>query len=196
MIQTPGIQVYGEFNQDIAASDEYLTLHFSPSAAPRKQRWRNYGLSADFLGDYFAAFFPGNTPVHGQINQRDAVKAAVSFIANELLENAVKYSETVGDRPITISLYLYQQKIMFQVVNFSDRPTTENYQQFIEELICSDPNILYTQQLEKTAMGHAESCIGILTMINDYGARFGWQFHPLKEAPEIVQVSVMAVLDV
>lgn len=196
MIKTTGIQIYGEFSQNIAASDEYLTLHFSPSTAPRKQRWRNYGLSADFLGDYFAAFFPGDAPVNGQINQRDAVKAAVSFIANELLENAVKYSESVGDRPIIISLYLYQQRILFQVVNFSDRPTTENYQHFIEELSNSDPNTLYAQQLEKTAMGHSESCIGILTMINDYGARFGWQFQNLEEAPEVVQVSVVAVLDV
>jgi len=196
MIKTTGIQIYGEFNQNVAASDEYLTLHFSPSTAPRKQRWRNYGLSADFLGDYFAAFFPGDTPTQGQINQRDAVKAAVSFIANELLENAVKYSESVGDRPITISLYLYQQQIMFQVVNFSDRPATLTYQQFIEDLANTDLDLLYAQQLEKTALGMGKSCIGILTMMNDYGARFGWQFQDLPDTPDIVKVSVVAVLDV
>ncbi|MBD1912798.1 MULTISPECIES: ATP-binding protein [unclassified Leptolyngbya] len=196
MIDTTGTHVYGEFTSTIAASDEYLTLHFSPSNAPRKQRWRNYGLSADFLGDYFAAFFPGDTPTNGQINQRDTVKAAVSFIANELLENAVKYSETVGDRPITISLYLYKQKIVFQVVNFSDRSTTKSYQQFIEELSHSDPDMLYAQQLEKTALGTGESCIGILTMINDYGASFSWQFQELDSTPEVVQVAVMVSLDV
>jgi hypothetical protein len=31
---------------------EYLTLAFSPLSAPLRSRWRNNGLSADFLGDY------------------------------------------------------------------------------------------------------------------------------------------------
>lgn len=191
-----GTQTYGEFTPSISASDEYLTLHFSPSTTPRKQRWRNYGLSADFLGDYFAAFFPGDTLPNGQLNRREVVKAAVSFIANELLENAVKYSESIGDHPITITLYLYKQKIIFHVLNFSDRTTAHRYQQFVEHLTQSDPDALYTEQLEQTALGTGNSCIGILTMINDYAAKFGWQFQALDQNSEVVQISVVAFLEV
>ena len=34
-----------------ASECEYLTLAFSPTSAPLRSRWRNNGLSADFLAD-------------------------------------------------------------------------------------------------------------------------------------------------
>lgn len=189
MVHVPGSRIYGERIPEMSGSDEYLTLHFSPGAAPRKQRWRNYGLSADFLGDYFATFFPGDELTEAQINRRESVKSAVSFIANELLENAVKYSNSKKEYPITITLYLYEQKIIFQVINYSDRPTASRYQTFVETLIESDIDEIYTQHLEKVALGSGESCMGVLTMINDYSATFGWQFQDSPEDLEDVTPS-------
>jgi hypothetical protein len=43
-----------------AGECEYLTLAFSPTSAPLRSRWRNNGLSADFLGDYVTTFLPTN----------------------------------------------------------------------------------------------------------------------------------------
>jgi hypothetical protein len=189
-------QTFGAFLGELPASEEYLTLNFSPSSAPRKRRWSNYGLSADFLGDYFAAFFPGDEVPDSKINRRDTVKAAVSYIANELIENAVKYSDEQANLPISITLYLYEQEIIFQIINYANPAMVEKYQAFIQQLLNSDPDEFYTRQLEKAAVGMGESNMGLLTMINDYSARFGWKFQPVGIIPGVIRVSVMARLEV
>ncbi|PSB13782.1 ATP-binding protein [filamentous cyanobacterium CCP2] len=200
MTNTFVAQTFGAFTDDFSAGEEYLTLSFSPNSAARKRRWGNYGLSADFLGDYFAAFFPGDAVCDSPINRRDTVKAAVSYIANELIENAVKYSEASAKLPISISLYLYEEQIVFRAVSYANQAESDRYQAFIRELLNSELDELYGQQLEKTATGSGESNMGILTMINDYAACFSWKFQPLDDAvaahSEIVQVNVLVRLDV
>lgn len=188
------IKTYGVFLEDVPNSEEYLTLQFSPAYAPRNQRWKNYGLSADFLGDYFATFFPGDDVPNSKINRQATVKAAVSYIANELLENAVKYSDEVANLPITITLKLYEQQILIEVTNHATPQVVATYQQFIEELLSTDLDELYAQQLEKTALGLGGSNMGILTMMNDYGAEFGWQFQVQTLNPDVIRVRVMARL--
>ncbi len=196
MTQTTAVQTFGNVPAEMLASEEYLTLNFSPSSAPRKRRWGNYGLSADFLGDYFAAFFPGDAIPDSKINQRDTVKATISYIANELLENAVKYSDDSVGYPVSISLYLYERQIIFQVVNYTKSVVAENYQRFIQDLLSSDLDEFYTKQLEKAATGLAGSSMGVLTMMNDYGAQFGWRFQPSQKDPDVLQVDVLVYLDV
>ncbi|OLP17641.1 ATP-binding protein [Leptolyngbya sp. 'hensonii'] len=195
MLPTSTLQIYGEFTEEIPPSEEYLTLHFSPNSAARKRRWGNFGLSADFLGDYFAAFFPGDEVPESKINLRDTVKAAVSFIANELLENAVKFNEDAANCPVSISLHLYEREIIFCVVNYANPTIAETYQTFIRELLNSDLDEFYTQQLEKAATGMSGSSMGLLTMINDYAARFGWKFQPFEPYPDVIEVRVLVRLD-
>jgi len=189
-------QTFGAFFEEIPESEEYLTLNFSPSSAPRKRRWNHYGLSADFLGDYFAAFFPGDAVPDSKINRKDTVKAAVSYVANELIENAVKYSDELVNLPISIALHLYEREIIFQVTNYANQKTVKKYQTFIQEILDADLNELYIRQLEKAAMGEGNSNMGLLTMIHDYAARFGWKFQSTTKHPAIICVSVMAHLDV
>ena len=196
MVQTNDSQIFGAFLEVIPASEEYLTLNFSPSSAPRKRRWSNYGLSADFLGDYFAAFFPGDALPNSQINRRNTVKASVSYIANELIENAVKYSDEAFSLPISITLFLYELEIIFQITNYSTLDVGEDYQTFVQAILNSEPGEFYMQQLEKTATGSGGSSMGLLTMINDYSAQFGWRFQTSHHHPDAVQVTVMAHLKV
>ena len=56
MMMSETLGNYGER----AGECEYLTLAFSPTSAPLRSRWRNNGLSADFLGDYVTTFLPAN----------------------------------------------------------------------------------------------------------------------------------------
>lgn len=196
MVPANDVQTFGTFLETVPASEEYLTLNFSPSSAPRKRRWSHYGLSADFLGDYFAAFFPGDTLPNSPINRRNTVKATVSYIANELIENAVKYSDEAFPLPISISLFLYELEIIFQITNYSNLRVGKDYQSFVQTVLSSEPNEFYMQQLEKTAMGSGVSSMGLLTMINDYSAQFGWRFQTSHHSPEVVQVSVMVHLEV
>jgi hypothetical protein len=45
-------------------------------------------------------------------------------------------------------------------------------------------------------MGDGGSSMGILTMMNDYSARFGWQFQTIEDISDVFKVDVMAYLDV
>ncbi len=184
---------FGQFLDPIPPSHEFLTLNFSLNPTPRINRWRNYGLSADFLGDYFAAFFPGDKLDSSPINRRDTVKASISYIANELLENAIKYSDTSIGLPASIALYLYEDSIIFEVTNPTQASTAEQYQQFIETLLQADLASLYIEQLEKNAMSGDSSNMGLLTILNDYETRLGWKFTDINS---FVKVSVMAQVDV
>ncbi|WP_019501420.1 slr1658 superfamily regulator [Pseudanabaena sp. PCC 6802] len=189
------MQIFGEFIDELPVSEEYLTIHFSPGSTPRKKRWSNYGLSADFLGDYFANFFPGDDLPNGNIDKRANVKGAVSYIANELLENTMKYSDEKANLAVSISLYLYDEKLVFRVINPAEVHVAEGYKTFVQELISSDVDEMYSKQLEQTALGMGGSHMGILTMINDYDAKMGWKFDPLPQQPDVVQVTVMAYLN-
>ncbi|HSF76291.1 MAG TPA: ATP-binding protein, partial [Microcoleus sp.] len=70
-------QIFGDFIEQ-PASQEYLIMGFSPSSVPLKQRWRNNGLSADFLADYLTTFFPGNQDDPSTIERQAEIKSAVS----------------------------------------------------------------------------------------------------------------------
>lgn len=189
------MQVFGEFIEELPLSEEYLTIHFSPASTPRKKRWSNYGLSADFLGDYFANFFPGDEIPNGNIDKRANVKGAVSYIANELLENTMKYSDETANLAVSISLYLYDEKLVFRVINPAEANVAQEYQAFVQKLLSTDIDEMYSIQLEQTALGMGGSHMGILTMINDYDAKMGWRFEPLPQTSEVVKVTVMAYLD-
>lgn len=189
---------YGDFEAAPQACTDFLTLNFTLSDEHRLKRWSNYGLSADFLGDYFSAFFPGPSLDEASISRRDAVKAAVSFVANELIENAVKYGERSDALPITICLRLYGSTILFEASNPATADHVERYRAFVTRLLETDPAELYFQQLEQTATGTGQSHMGLLTMINDYQARFGWRFAPVTAPGSGVErwmVTVMVRLD-
>ncbi|MFQ4138082.1 slr1658 superfamily regulator [Nodosilinea sp. PGN35] len=197
MIAAPTPNRFGRFVNCLENSKEYLTICFSPSASARQQRWRNYGLSADFLGDYFATFFPGNPVKAGapeDLMQRDTVKSAISYIANELLENAIKYHTDRAPDPISISLFLYEDFIVFQSVNLVEPASAEQFKGFIQDVLtASDIDTVFSQQLEKTALGQG-SHMGFLTMMCDYGVEFGWGFEPPPQHQELIQVNVQAYL--
>lgn len=199
MTSTPIVEQLGQFIPDLVNSKEYLTIHFSPNAPVRQERWRNYGLSADFLGDYFANFFPGKEADNvskGASTDRSTIRSTISFIANELLENAIKYQMPTVQEPISISLFLHGDYIVFKSTNFVDSDQALAFKGFIQRILnTQDINRLFTQQLEMAATGTGESNMGLLTMICDYQVEFGWRFQPLSEQPQIWQIDVLAHLN-
>jgi hypothetical protein len=191
------IQTFGDFIE-LPASQEYLIIGFSPSSIPLKQRWRNNGLSADFMADYLATFFPGNEDDPSTIDRQAEIKSSVSYIANELLENAMKFNNETSEYPIDIKLQLESDKVIFSVVNSISPQAVDKFQAYIQQLLASEPSELYIQQLEKNAAD--ESCtdcgLGLLTMLTDYTAKIGWKFQTVYQEPEVIAVTTMVQLRV
>jgi hypothetical protein len=186
-------QIFGDFVEQ-EDGNEYLFIHFSPSSRPIQQRWQSSGLSADFLAEYWATFFPAHD-VPSQEKQRE-IKGAVNYIANELLENVMKFSYQPADYPVNLGLYLYEDEFRFYTSNAIDPETLEDFQARIQALLTEDTQRLYLEQLEKNAADEniTGSGLGLLTMVNDYGACLAWKFETLRQDPEIITVTTMVQL--
>jgi hypothetical protein len=189
-------QIFGDYNNHLPVCQEYLTLVLTPNSVPLQQRWHNNGLSADFMADYLAAFFPRRQATASKINSKVEVKSAVSFIANELLENAMKFNDWTSDYPISITLQLQAEGLVFLAKNSIPRESTENFQAYIQVLTASDPKQLLLRQLEKNVENEnsTSSGLGLLTMLSDYLAKIGWKFETAPEDPKIMTVITMVYL--
>src|ERR1700728_621740 len=126
-------QTFGNYRER-SGDCEYLTLAFSPISAPLRSRWRNNGLSADFLGDYVTTFLPTNGPEPALAGRQNEIKHAVTYIANELLENAMKYHQPDVEIPIRIHLELTSDHITVSVSNGIGVVQAGRYKAFVEHL--------------------------------------------------------------
>ena len=191
-------KIFGPYIEPEKSSAEYLKIGFSPSSQPLQQRWRNNGLSADFLADYLSTFFPGEDPE--TVERRAEIKGSVSYVANELLENAMKYNYEPADEAITITLQmrLDEAAIRFYVGNCVDPDSLEQFYDNINQMLTEDPNELYMTRLmaneEDDQKGH--SGLGFLTMLNDYKVDLGWQFMFRPENTNNVSVTTMVRLPI
>lgn len=190
-------QFFGEFLDTLPESPEYLIIGFSPSSVPLKQRWRNNGLSADFLADYITTFFPSSEDDKASQAKQLEIKGAVNYIANELLENAMKFNDDSSGEPIGISLHLRSDRIIFIISNSVVPDALEMFQTYLEKLAASDAHDLYLHQLEQNAAEEhsTSSRLGYLTMIVDYGAKLGWKFETARDNPEMIRVTTMVQLE-
>lgn len=190
-------QTLGNFIPNLPLSQEYLILSFSPSSISLRQRWRNNYLSADFLADYLSTFFLGNNDRQPDSDKQAEIKSAVSYIANELLENGMKYSTQMSSLPISIQIHLNPDLIVFQLTNSIPAKHTQQFQNRIQTLLDCDPDELYLAQLEKNAIEeNEESSLGLLTMLTDYGVKLGWKFELLPQKPTEVAVTTMVQLEI
>jgi hypothetical protein len=184
-------QIFGAFRAQQGASGEYLKIGYSPTSVPIQQRWRNNGLSADFLADYLSTFFPGEDAASAE--RQAKIKGTVSHIANELLENAMKFSYAPSHYAISLAMYLESDAISLYVTNSVDPQALATFQQCIQRLLTEEPHDLYMEQLLRNAEADhgGGSGLGILTMLNDYGATIAWKFEPGEPEAEVMTVTTM-----
>lgn len=190
--------IFGDFLQNLPNSQEYLILSFSSGSIPLQKKWHNNCLSADFLADYLSTFFINTNCSNKNKQKYLEVKSAISYIANELLENAVKYSNPISKLPISIQVSVISDRIIFQITNSLKERDLEKFQQYIQNLLNSDTNQLYLDILEQNALekDRDNSGLGFLTMVNDYDAKIGWKFETLSQKSREMSVTTMIQLQV
>lgn len=191
-------QIFGDYREGLPSSPEFLIIGFSPSSIPLRQRWRNNGLSADFMADYLMTFFPDDKCDARSTHHQAEVKSSVSYVANELLENAMKFNDERANIPIGIELQLYDSHLVFITTNTIALDRLTPFQDYLERLTSCDPEELYLEQLEKNALDETSgsSGLGFLTMMNDYAAKLGWKLEADGSHAEFVTVSTMVQLPI
>lgn len=195
--QIEKVQTFGYFVEK-PPNQEHLTLSFAPSAIPIQRRWCNNGLSADFIANYLCTFFADSNSQNTDNQRQLEIKSAVSYVANELFENAIKYCDEKTSYPITFHVQLETDKIFLFVDNSVIPARAEKFKEFIGELLNSDPDELYIERLEKNADEDnlTSSGLGLITMITDYSAKLGWKFQTIKQSSPVMTVTTMVQLPV
>lgn len=191
--ESPKVSSYGDF----VSLHEYqrlenLSLSYIPSSIPMQQRWRNNGLSADFLADYMSTFFLNDNSEQAKRKQNE-ISSAVSFISNELLENSMKYTAENCSLPSGINLFLSGNQCVFEAYNYINESAQAGFVAFINSLQNSEPEELYIQKLEENAMTGDSSGLGLLTMINDYQAKLAWKF--VLSNKQYIRVTIQVTID-
>ena len=184
-------EIFGDYSEK-TDSLEFLIMSFSSKTLPIKDRWRTNGLSANFLAEYWGTFIP--------VRDKSAMKEvqdAVSFIANELLENALKFGQESDVSTIRISLYLFDDFLRFYVSNPIDIVNVKSFKAFLRRIMAEDTQELYLSLLEDQEQDSGiESGLGFLTILNDYGARMGWKFETQDQSADAVTITTMVQLGI
>ena len=191
------VQVFGDFVES-THKKENLILGFSPSSVPINERWRNNGLSADYIAEYLATLLTSHENQSDNEEYLAEIKSSASYIANELLENGMKYCNEQTEYPITFHIELASNEIRFFLENTIIPANAERLKEFINELDNSDPDELYIRQLERNAEADLEdntsSGLGFLSIINDYSAKLGWKFQPVDQSSLVMSVTTLVRL--
>jgi len=194
-------QIFGDFVESFPPAQDALELSFTPNSLPIKKRWRHNRLWANFMADYFSNFLPVDEDDPAQKRRIKESKGAVSYVANELLENAIKFNDRGTNFKIKFGIYFIEEADLTAVLfatNCVSAERLDKFQKFIQELLGSDPEKLYVQQIEKSAQeeNSGASGLGFLTMINDYSAKLGWKFEIVQKDPKMIAVTTMVLVPV
>jgi hypothetical protein len=194
-------QIFGNFIEVFPIHEDSLELIFTPNSLPIKKRWRGNRLSAYFIADYFSNFLPMDEDEPAHERRIKDSKGAVSYVANELLENAMKFNNPETHFKIKFGIHFIEGVEMMAALFATNSVKIEEldkFQEFIQKLLSSDPEELYVRQIEKIAEDENSqaSGLGFLTIINDYSAKLGWKFEKIQEEPRVIIVTTMVLVPV
>lgn len=185
-------QIFGDFIEK-PQTKKKLMLEFLLDSISVQEFWRNNDYVANFIADFLTTLITKNGSEVSDLKRHAEIKSATSYIANELLENAVKYSHQASQIPIKIKLYSNKGKTQFFITNSLSHLRSANLQGIIYQLSNNNHEELYLNQLEKNVDDEYtfKSGLGFLSMINDYSAKLAWKFEPVPEKPAIMIVTTM-----
>ena len=188
-------EIFGDYRTRLPACQAELTILVSPHAFPID--WSLSSVTANFLASYFKSFFPVLDEHNPELTSQAEAEASISYIANELVENAMKFHH---DKRVemAINIKMYQDNLVFVAKNSVDPSTLGKFYGFIKELTSADPGELYIRHLEEglESLENTTSGIGFLTIMADYHASIGWKFDIIDATPNIVTVTTMVQLPV
>lgn len=188
-------QIFGNFSEELIANHKVFMIDFYIHSIPVVRRKQTRYLSIAFINDYLANLFPVNEEDIKSYERPFHIKSAVTYIANELLENSIKFNHEAVKYPIKFGICLVDKNLVFVASNCVTERALEKFKDFVHQLTTSDIDELYFRQLEKGAEEKSEeSRLGFLSIMNDYSAKLGWKIETINKDPEITTVTTMVQL--
>jgi hypothetical protein len=139
------------------------------SEGPLAATWQHASATCEFLGDVFATRHAKNGQDHTE------ARHSIIYLVNELLENAIKF-RSPGD--IELRCTLEDGNFELVVRNHAKPDVAARFRSVLEQITAGDPGELLIERIEANAADETSSAsgLGLLTLMNDYGARLGWTF--------------------
>jgi hypothetical protein len=185
-------EIVGEW-EDLAGAAALSRQRMELDAAHLERHWRRCSQSADFWSRYTTLFVPIPAPV-GRLSRAN-LEHVLSYLLNELFENCAKFS----GGPLGIVRYeclVRPDELVFALTNHIVPERQAAFARFVGELLAGDPEELYFQRLEESAESDDHgSGLGYLTLMKDYGIRFGFCFAPAAEGSVAVTVQARVHLE-
>lgn len=141
-------------------------------------QWSQCGMIPDVVANYLSSIEIG-------LGSRAAsyVKATVSYLLNELVENSVKFylSGTIG-----IRVGIHSDELILVLANQISKDEKPTLVKQFSDLLQSDPEEVFVARMEATDPGErgGASNLGLLSMMMDYHAQLGWNFSPVDDNEE------------
>jgi hypothetical protein len=113
----------------------------------------------------------------------------------------MKFNNPTTSSKIKFGIYFIEEAEVTAVLFATNAVSAEGldkFQVFIQQLLSSDPEDFYMQQIEKSAEDENSeaSGLGFLTMLNDYSAKLGWKFETIQEKSKIIAVTTMVLIPI
>ena len=131
--------------------------------------WQHASATCDYVSDIIAMHCDKL-----KLNYNEA-RHSIAYLVNELLENSIKF-KSEGD--IELNFSFDNNNFEMIISNSITSTVAEKFQGLLAEIVSRDPGELLIERIEKNAIDENSSAsgLGILTLMNDYGARMGWKF--------------------
>jgi hypothetical protein len=160
----------GNFDMDMVPSRRYL-LKINVQTKDIIEYWSKCGLIANFGSSYLAMNCPNSKNISNSI----------SFVLNELLENAVKYSYS-SDNIIRVYLTKINNHIIMDVINLTNTDKFENLTKVLVELQdVEKANAAYFEKLTSSAGRQLDSGMGLLSIVNFFQGDISAQFREIPD---------------
>jgi len=187
---------FGKFVDIKPFEGEFLDIAVAMSSGSIEADWRKNTLCAEFIAKYMLNTISAHRADH-EFESLD-IKDAINYIANELFENAVKFTSAIGNRAISFRIHNDGDIIRFYVRNSIDTPRIEPFQSLIGELLEGDASEMYFERIEANidSEGESTSGLGYLSIMNDYQADIAWKFESSDTHEEAVFVTTMIEFNV
>lgn len=173
-------------NVDIKKDKRAINLSFSLPAMEVMSFWSRCGLIANFGASYMAVAHPS----------KQNIANSLSFILNELLENAVKYAQP-RDSMIDLVLLRHENFILIDISNPIEQTQIDPMTAMAKNLINSDyVNEKYIDILTANGRSADKSGIGLLTIINYYLAELSFRITSPAGDKGSVKFSIQAKMNI
>jgi hypothetical protein len=158
-------EIFGSYKNDTGPMDLKVSITIQPSDL------NGYLKRCGMTADYGAAFMSIS------LNHEENARNTLSFILNELVENAVKFSNSKEEK-IDVTLSHKGDEIIFSVKNIINYNQYLYLKKYIQDYIdTSDINARYMELLSSMSERTNLSRIGLLTILNNFNAQIGIQIH-------------------